>query len=201
MNIFNIYLPVAGIEFSILLLLLIGFCVGVLAGFFGVGGGWLVTPALNIFGFHMAFAIGTDLANIFGQSIGAVKKHQKMGNIDWKLGTISIITSVIGLEIGSDVIIFLEKAGDVGIIVRWCYMLLLFSLGSYMLYDYFVINPRQLKKIADQINNPQDPNSKKEGTKLSEKLHNIDIPPMISFPVSGIEKVFHPQYSERKAAL
>ena len=58
MDIFNIYLPIAGIEFNALLLVLIGFCVGVLGGFFGVGGGWIVTPALNIFGFHMAFAIG-----------------------------------------------------------------------------------------------------------------------------------------------
>jgi uncharacterized membrane protein YfcA len=189
MDIFNIYLPVAGIEFSVLLLLIIGFCVGVLGGFFGVGGGWLVTPALNIFGFHMAFAIGTDLANIFGQTIGAVKKHQKMGNIDWKLGIISIITSVIGLEIGSDVIIMLEKAREVGIIVRWCYMLLLFSLGAYMLYDYFVINPKQSKTADKKINGVPDKKFSNERSKISEKLYKINIPPMISFPASDIEGV------------
>lgn len=189
MDIFNIYLPVAGIEFSVLLLLIIGFCVGVLGGFFGVGGGWLVTPALNIFGFHMAFAIGTDLANIFGQTIGAVKKHQKMGNIDWKLGIISIITSVIGLEIGSDVIIMLEKAHEVGIIVRWCYMLLLFSLGAYMLYDYFDINSQQSKIAAEKINSTPNKKFINERSKISEKLHKINIPPMISFPASDIEGV------------
>ena len=189
MDIFNIYLPVAGIEFNVLLLLIIGFCVGVLGGFFGVGGGWIVTPALNIFGFHMAFAIGTDLSNIFGQSIGAVKKHQKMGNIDWKLGIVSIITSVIGLEIGSEVIIALEKAGDVGLIVRWCYLLLLSSLGSYMLYDYFVVHPRQLKKVKEELNNNPGKKIKIERSKISEKLHKINLPPMISFPASDIEGV------------
>ena len=189
MDIFNIYLPVAGIEFNVLLLLVIGFCVGVLGGFFGVGGGWIVTPALNIFGFHMAFAIGTDLSNIFGQSIGAVKKHQKMGNIDWKLGIVSIITSVIGLEIGSEVIIALEKAGDVGLIVRWCYLLLLSSLGSYMLYDYFVIHPRQLKKVIEELDNNPGKKSKTERSKISEKLHKINLPPMISFPASEIDGV------------
>ena len=189
MDIFNIYLPVAGIEFNVLLLLLIGFCVGVLGGFFGVGGGWIVTPALNIFGFHMAFAIGTDLANIFGQTIGAVKKHHQMGNIDWKLGLISIITSVIGLEIGSELIIALEKAGDVGIIVRWCYMFLLFSLGVYMLYDYFVAHPRQLKEAEKEINRTEDSRSKIERSKISEKLYRINLPPMISFPASEIDAV------------
>ncbi|MEJ2617697.1 MAG: sulfite exporter TauE/SafE family protein [Ignavibacteriaceae bacterium] len=169
MDIFNIYLPVAGIEFNVLLLIVIGFCVGILGGFFGVGGGWIVTPALNIFGFHMAFAIGTDLSNIFGQSIGAVKKHQKMGNIDWKLGLISIITSIIGLEIGSEVIIALEKAGDVGIIVRWCYMLLLSSLGIYMLYDFFIVHPKQLKQIEDDLKkNPGKKVKKVERSKISE---------------------------------
>ncbi|MFZ0453299.1 MAG: sulfite exporter TauE/SafE family protein [Ignavibacteriaceae bacterium] len=190
MDIFNIYLPVAGIEFNVLLLIIIGFCVGVLGGFFGVGGGWIVTPALNIFGFHMAFAIGTDLSNIFGQSIGAVKKHQKMGNIDWKLGLISIITSIIGLEIGSEVIIALEKAGDAGIIVRWCYMLLLSSLGIYMLYDFFVVHPRQLKQIEEELKkNPGNKVKKIERSKISEKLHKINIPPMISFPASEIDSV------------
>jgi uncharacterized membrane protein YfcA len=189
MDIFNIYLPVAGIEFNVLLLILIGFCVGVLGGFFGVGGGWIVTPALNIFGFHMAFAIGTDLSNIFGQSIGAVKKHQKMGNIDWKLGLISIITSVIGLEIGSDIIIALEKEGDVGMIVRWCYMLLLSCLGVYMLYDYFVIHPKYLLRMEQKKENAVVKEYGSERSKISERLHNIKIPPMISFPASDIDGV------------
>jgi uncharacterized membrane protein YfcA len=189
MDIFNIYLPVAGIEFNVLLLITIGFCVGILGGFFGVGGGWIVTPALNIFGFHMAFAIGTDLSNIFGQTIGAVKKHQQMGNIDWKLGLISIITSIIGLEIGSEVIITLEKAGEVGIVVRWCYMVLLFSLGCYMLYDYFVIHPRTLKQIEEEQKKIPGTRVRTERSKISEKLHSINLPPMISFPSSDIDGV------------
>ncbi len=154
-----------------------------------MGGGWIVTPALNIFGFPMTFAIGTDLSNIFGQSIGAVKKHQKMGNIDWKLGLISIITSIIGLEIGSEVIMTLEKAGDVGFIVRCCYIIFLFSVGSYMFYDYF---ENQVKPKNNVEQNSKKNKYKKSGnnsTKLSQRLHRISLPPMISFPASGIDSV------------
>ncbi len=186
MGLLDIHLPVAGIEFSAVLLILIGFCVGILGGFFGVGGGWMITPALNIFGFHMAFAIGTPLANIFGQSIGAVRKHHRMGNIDWKLGLISIVTSVLGVEIGSRVIIAMEKAGDVGMIVRWCYIGLLTILGIYMMYDYFVIHPRLMKLAEDEAVNGT---RSAAATKLSDKLHRINIPPMISFPASGVEGV------------
>ena len=85
-DIFDIYLPIAGMHFNVLILIGIGFSVGVLGGFFGVGGAWVVTPALNIFGFPMAYAIGTDLAHIFGKSIVATAKHRKMGNVDMKLG-------------------------------------------------------------------------------------------------------------------
>ena len=183
MDIFNIYLPVAGIEFNVLLLILIGFCVGVLGGFFGVGGGWIVTPALNIFGFHMAYAIGTDLSNIFGQSIGAVKKHQKMGNIDWKLGFISIIASIVGLELGSQVILKLEILGEAGMIVRWCYLILMFGLSGFMFYDYFVLNPQQSKTK----NHEESQHSTR--SKIAVKLHSIKLPPMISLPASDIPSV------------
>ncbi len=187
MDIFNIYLPVAGIEFNVLLLVVIGFCVGVLGGFFGVGGAWIVTPALNIFGFHMSYAIGTDLAHIFGKSIVATKKHSKMGNVDWKLGLISIGASVLGVEGGSQVIMILEKVGNVGSIVRWSYIILLIGLSIFMMYDYFIVRPTR-------SGSPTDTSTKKVKTKkkkipLSQKLYKIKIPPMISFPTSGIESV------------
>ena len=189
MDIFNIYLPVAGIEFNIILLILIGFCVGVLGGFFGVGGGWIVTPALNIFGFHMSYAIGTDLSNIFGQSIGATMKHHKMGNIDWKLGFISIVASVVGLELGSQVVLILEKEGDIGSIVRWCYLVLMFGLSWLMFYDYFKLNPKRRKKKIKDKENFEEPETISTKSRLAERLHKINLPPMISFPASGIKSV------------
>ena len=189
MDIFNIHLPVAGIEFNVLLLILIGFCVGVIGGFFGVGGGWIITPALNIFGFHMAFAIGTGLSNIFGQSFGAINKHQKMGNIDWKLGSISIISSILGFEIGSQIVITLEKAGDVGLIIRWCYVIFLASLGMFMFYDYFVLHPRQLKRIEKELKTTAAAELDSNHSGIVRSLHNITIPPMISLPISKIEAV------------
>jgi uncharacterized membrane protein YfcA len=190
MDIFNIYLPVAGIHFNVLLLILIGFCVGIIGGFFGVGGGWIITPALNIFGFHMAFAIGTGLSDIFGQSLGVIKKHHQMGNIDWKLGSLSIVTSLIGFELGSRVVLALEKAGDVGIIIRWCYVVFLAGLGSFMFYDYFVLHKRILKQIEkEKLFNVPGKEIRQLKSGIVEKLHNLNLPPMISFPKSHIEKV------------
>ncbi len=188
MNIFNITLPVAGIEFNVLLLIVIGFCVGVLGGFFGVGGAWIVTPALNIFGFQMSYAIGTDLAHIFGKSIVATKKHSKMGNVDWKLGLISIVASVIGVESGSQIIMILERTGNVGSIVRWSYIVLLLSLSIFMMYDYFILRPSK-SEPSESETKKQSKKPRKKKVLLSQRLYKIKISPMVSFPTSGIESV------------
>ncbi|MEW6388258.1 MAG: sulfite exporter TauE/SafE family protein [Thermodesulfobacteriota bacterium] len=176
-DIFNVYMPIAEMPFNALILVAIGFSVGVLGGFFGVGGAWVVTPALNIFGFPMAYAIGTDLAHIFGKSIVATAKHRKMGNVDMKLGLISIVGSVIGVEIGAQNVMWLTRLGLAGPIVRYTYMVLLFGLGIYMLYDYLTKDKRAAAQAAKQA-------ALQAGEIQPRKAWNL--PPMIHFPASGI---------------
>jgi uncharacterized membrane protein YfcA len=173
-GIFDIYLPIAGIHFNVLILLAIGFSVGVLGGFFGVGGAWVVTPALNIFGFNMAYAIGTDLAHIFGKSIVATKKHGRMGNVDVKMGLLSIIGSVIGVEAGAQNVLWLTRKGLAESVIRFTYIALLFGLGVFMLYDYFSNRKKSRTTVAADT-----------GVSAPVKK-KWQIPPMIHFPVSGV---------------
>lgn len=181
LKIFEIYLPIAGVNFNVLILLSIGFSVGVLGGFFGVGGAWVVTPALNIFGFNMSYAIGTDLAHIFGKSIVATKKHGKMGNVDVKMGLISIIGSVIGVEVGARNVMWLSDKGEniVGPVVRYSYMVMLFGLGFYMLWEYLTKDKRQAAKAAKDA-------AKGPAAAETPKRSFWNIPPMMHFPTSGI---------------
>ena len=46
----DIYLPIAGQSVNALLIVLLGFLVGLLSGMFGVGGGFLTTPLLIFYG-------------------------------------------------------------------------------------------------------------------------------------------------------
>lgn len=172
---FDVYLPIAQQEFNVLILVAIGFSVGVLGGFFGVGGAWVVTPALNIFGFPMAYAIGTDLAHIFGKSIVATAKHRKMGNVDIKLGIWSIVGSVIGVEAGAQVVMWLTGKGLAGPVVRYIYMIMLFGLGIYMLYDYATKDKRAAAKAAAAASGV-----------IKEPKKAWNLPPMVHFPASGI---------------
>ena len=141
MDAFTVLLPVADVEFSVLVLIVVGFSVGVLGGFFGVGGGWIATPALNIFGLPMAFAIGTGLANITGQSIIAGFKHRKMGNVDYALGTVTGVFMIFGLEAGAQALMWLERTGMAESAIRCAYILMLGALGAYMLRDFLANHP------------------------------------------------------------
>ncbi len=178
------YLPIADTVVNPYALLLIGFCVGVLGGFFGVGGAFMVTPALNIFGFPMAFAIGTDIAHIFGKSIVATFKHALLKHVDWKLGIIVGLTGMYGVQLGKQSIMYLEKIGQVGPVVRVVYIALLFAVGIFMLMEYYKFQKKQ------EINEDGSLKTEADITGIAIKLRNLRIPPMISLPTSGI-----PSYS------
>src|SRR5512139_1080345 len=170
-------LPIAGVEIMAWQLVLLGLTVGVIGGFFGVGGAFMVTPALNVFGFPMAYAIGTDMAHIAGKSIVATAKHRKYGNVDMRLGLLMILGTAIGIEGGANFIMWLEKVGRVDYVVRITYMVLLFGLSSFMLYEYYKLTrgtSEKTKAVSDA------------GTSgLALTMQKIKIPPMINLKVSG----------------
>ncbi len=136
MEAFEVFLPFLGQPFNVLPLIAVGFAVGVLAGFFGMGGGWVVTPALFSLGFPMDFAIGTGLANVTAQSAVATVKHRRMGNVDPVLGSVVGLLMMGGVEAGKRVVNRLVSLGLAGTVVGWAYVTLLLALALYMVRDY-----------------------------------------------------------------
>ncbi|SDG24540.1 hypothetical protein SAMN05216218_11945 [Halorientalis regularis] len=56
-----------------------GLLIGILFGFFGMGGSFLVTPALLVMGYEPNVAVGSGLAFVFGTSVIATLKHLTSG--------------------------------------------------------------------------------------------------------------------------
>ena len=118
-----VLMPIAGIKIFWPGLIIFGVGVGIIGGFFGMGGAWMVTPGLNILGFPMAFAIGTDIAHMAGKSLISTMRHGKFGNVDYKLGLIMLVGTVVGFEVGAQMVMCLERIGLVELYVRlftWC---------------------------------------------------------------------------------
>ena len=177
MEFLTITLPISGVPINILLLVLLGVAVGVLGGFFGMGGAWMVTPALNIFGFPMPFAVGTDLCHMAGKSIISTRRHAKFGNVDVKLGLIMLSFDVIGIEIGARLVMFLEKLGLAGPIIRWVYVVFLALIGALVFYDF--AKKRQMDKAGIDESKP--------AITWHETLHRIKIRPMVKLTTAGVE--------------
>ena len=128
-----VLMPIAGIKIFWPGLIILGVGVGIIGGFFGMGGAWMVTPGLNILGFPMAFAIGTDIAHMAGKSLISTMRHGKFGNVDYKLGLIMLVGTVVGFEVGAQMVMYLERLGVVELYVRLLYLVLL-SLIAWMVF-------------------------------------------------------------------
>lgn len=80
----------------------VGFATGTLTGFYGVGGGFLIVPALAVLlGVGFAEAIGTSLAVIGLTSAAALVAHLASGSIDWPVTTSFTAAAVIGALAGT----------------------------------------------------------------------------------------------------
>jgi len=157
-------------------LVLIGFVVGILSGFFGFGGGFIITPFLFILGVPLNVAVGTSIAQILGGSVIATLRHRNLGHVDFKLGMIIAIGSIVGVEVGAQLVEYFKgisiQALDTSISLT--YILVLGSISISMSYE------------AWKSRREDNASSKK---RFAQKIYRLRIPPMISLPQSNIASI------------
>lgn len=86
---------------SYILYFLLAIAIGFLAALFGLGGGFLIVPALTFLGVPIHHAVGTSSAIIIFSSISAVIEYRKHGSIDYKAGLLIALPSIFGAYIGA----------------------------------------------------------------------------------------------------
>jgi uncharacterized membrane protein YfcA len=165
-------------------IVLLGVFVGFLTGLFGVGGGFLLTPALNIlFGIPYPIAVGSDLLLIFCTGSVSAFKHWQRKNVDVKLGAILACSAVVGAEAGKRLMGLLEKGGG----------------GSELTINLFSQEHLILKLTLDILflillgavmltilNEKPDTETGEAETSLAKWLHSHTLWPVISLPASSI---------------
>jgi uncharacterized membrane protein YfcA len=93
-----------------------GTLVGLLTGFFGVGGGFVIVPALVLaLGFTMSEAVGTSLLVITINSAVALATRLQAGSIEWATVIPFTIASLLGVVVGSR----LASTRDSSSLQRW----------------------------------------------------------------------------------
>ncbi|MFH0998731.1 MAG: sulfite exporter TauE/SafE family protein [Pseudomonadota bacterium] len=177
-----VLMPIAGVKIFWPGLIILGVGVGVIGGFFGMGGAWMVTPGLNILGFPMAFAIGTDIAHMAGKSLISTMRHGKFGNVDYKLGCIMIVGTVGGFEIGAQMVMWMERLGNVEKVVRYIYLVLLILIA----WTVFADVAKKMKKDRDATKAGKEVDALSTGIEWHKTFHKLKIPPMVNLSVAGI---------------
>jgi uncharacterized membrane protein YfcA len=109
---------------------LLGGCISVLAGFFGVGGGFILTPMLMLMGFTPLEAIATSLLFTIGTSFSSIIAHIRMKSILWKEGMILGISGMAATQIAKPFVFFLEMKGwdELAIPIFYIFLLAYFAL-------------------------------------------------------------------------
>ncbi len=173
---------ISGVTVNPFLLASIGFMVGILGGFFGVGGGFIAGPLMYWAGVPMHLVIGTDLAHMTGKSIVAARRHRAMGHVDIKLGLIMALGTVAGVEIGARIVQGLKATGAIDLVIGVVYISILLLISGFTAWESL----RALRMIR-QDHLPVQEAMGFDG--IARRVRSITLAPMVSFPTSGIHSV------------
>ncbi len=89
-------------------LVVIGAGVGLLSGFFGIGGGFLIVPGLVLAtGMALQNAIGTSLLAVTAFGVTTATSYTASGLVDWRLAAIVIVGGIVGGVMGTRVNVLL----------------------------------------------------------------------------------------------
>ena len=181
------YFPISHAYVSPIYLGVVGFVIGVLGGFFGVGGSFLAGPALRLVGIDWAFAVGTDLAHIVGKSVVAAKRHRALGNVDLRLGLFMAIGTIAGAEMGAQLIQVFKRAGNVNFVVSVVSIVIYLSISAFMLWESSKTLARAKRSAGPKKSNVPSAKADDSAFKhVTTAIQRWRIPPMISLPASGV---------------
>lgn len=154
--------------------LVIGFIGGLLSGFIGSGGAFVLTPAMMTLGAPGAVAVASNMCHKFPKAMVGAYKRWKYGQADIKLGLVMAVTAIIGVQIG----ILVQKQilhhwGNAGsnLYVSVVFVCVLIVVGAYVLFDAYTLSKK---------------NSENSLPKLAQILQKIELWPMMEFKTAQV---------------
>ncbi|MBF0496729.1 MAG: sulfite exporter TauE/SafE family protein [Deltaproteobacteria bacterium] len=159
---------------SITFLFLVGFVGGLVSGFIGSGGAFVLTPGMMSLGVPGTVAVASNMCHKFPKALVGAYKRYKYGQVDIKLGLVMAASAILGVQVGIKIQnMILSKWGAVGsdLYVSLSFVLVLVVVGGYVFYDAW--------KTAKS-------GGEEKVTKIAVWLQSINLPPMIHFKKANI---------------
>jgi len=102
---------------------------------FGVGGGFLTTPLLIVYGIPPTVAAASAASQVTGASVSGVFAHLRRGGVDIQMGMVLVAGGVLGSLAGAVLFRLLQASGLIDTVIAVLYVLMLGSIGGLMLYE------------------------------------------------------------------
>jgi len=154
---------------SIGFLFLVGFIGGLVSGFIGSGGAFVLTPGMMSLGVAGTVAVASNMCHKFPKALVGAYKRFKYGQVDIKLGLVMAASAGVGVQLGIKIQQWiLDKWGQAGsnLYVSLSFVVILIVVGGYVLKDAVMTS-----KAGGQ----------EKISALARKLQSINLPPMIYF--------------------
>lgn len=123
---------------TIILLFLVGFVGGMVSGFIGSGGAFVLTPAMMSLGVPAVVAVASNMAHKFPKALVGSIKRAKYGQVDLKLGIIMGVFAEAGVMLGKNIMTGIrESFGGAGtnLYVSAIFVVVLAIVGGFVLRD------------------------------------------------------------------
>jgi uncharacterized membrane protein YfcA len=120
----------ATLSANLFVMIALGVLVGIGGAFTGLGGGFLMVPMLLMMGFAAQKAVGTSFLAILVLSISALIAHNKLANVDYRVGLLLGIGGIVGAQIGARLVEHVSTAS-----FKKIFALVLVGLAVYLFIE------------------------------------------------------------------
>ena len=152
---------------NITYLFLVGFVGGLVSGFIGSGGAFVLTPGMMSLGVPGLVAVASNMCHKFPKALVGSIKRAKYGQVDVKLGIVLGVSAEAGVLYGAHIQESIKKSfGDAGsnLYVSAAFVVILAVVGGFVLRD------------AWKTYKAGNANEEEKVTKLAKWLQSIHIP-------------------------
>jgi uncharacterized membrane protein YfcA len=161
-----------------LFLFAVGIVGGLVSGFIGSGGAFVLTPGMMSMGVPGPIAVASNMCHKFPKALVGAIKRAKYGQVDVKMGLIIGISAEFGVQVGIQIQkMILEKWGEAGsnLYVSVAFVVILVTVGAFVFKDAL-----KLKKSG----------AEEKKTRLAKWVQSVNLWPMINFKRSGLRISF-----------
>ena len=159
---------------SVLFLFIVGFIGGLVSGFIGSGGAFVLTPGMMSLGVPGAVAVASNMCHKFPKAMVGAYKRYKYGQVDLKLGLVMAVSAGVGVQVGIKIQEWiLAKWGQAGsnLYVSLAFVIILVIVGGYVFRDAW-----KTSRSGGQ----------EKTSSLAQWLQKIHLPPMMHFKTADV---------------